>query len=112
MKEILELLITAGVVEAIWEHLKPLWPRCLKLMESEKGKPIDRLGVLLAAVAACGTLQFNMLEAVGLPLADPWLGALITGILVSRLSSLWHDLLGVADGSKRNKKLLEIESGL
>ena len=112
MKALLEVLVATGVIEAVWQQLKLIWPKCLKHLENEKGLPVDQIGVMILAIAACATAGFDLAEAAGLPLEVPFLGPVLTGVLVSRLSALWHDLLGVADGIRQDKKPLKIESGL
>jgi hypothetical protein len=111
MEALLMLLVSAGVIEALWEHLKPLWPRRLKILEEEKGKPVDQLGVLVIALAGCLTTKFDLLETAEL-CSVPYLGSALSGIFVSRLANLWHDLLGTIGGIRNDQKPLKIESGL
>ena len=110
MEALLMLLVSAGVIEALWEHLKPLWPRRLKILEEEKGKPVDQLGVLVIALAGCLTTKFDLLKQRALQRA--LLGSALSGIFVSRLANLWHDLLGTIGGIRNDQKPLKIESGL
>jgi len=112
MKELLALFIVAAVVEAVWEGLKPAWPSGLIKLKKQKGVPIDRLGVLLLAVVACAALKFDLFQAAGVPFLIPYLGTFLTGALSGRISNLWHDLLGLIDGIRRDKKPIDVEPGL
>ena len=109
MRELLSLFAVAAVIEAVWEVLKPAWPRGLVKLEKKKGIPLDRLGTLLLSIIACLAVKFDLLRAAEIPLPIPCLGAILTGILAGRGSNFWHDLLGVIDGIRRDKKPLEIE---
>lgn len=112
MKELLALSIVAAVIEAVWEGFKPAWPAGLVKLKKQAGIPVDRLGVMLLAVAACSALKFDLFQASGVPFAIPYLGTFLTGILGGRISNFWHDLLGLIDGIRRDKKPIEVEPGL
>lgn len=112
MSELLVLFTLAAVTEAAWEGLKPVWPRGLHRLERQKGLPVDRLGVLLLAVAGAFAARLDLITAAGAPLDLSFLGTLVSAILAGRVANLWHDFLGVVDGIRRDKKELDIHNGL
>ena len=112
MENLLIVFILAAITEAVWEGLKPIWPRGLHRLERQKGMQVDRLAVFLLAVAGAFAVQLDLMAAAGAPFALSCLGTVVSGVLVGRVANLWHDLLGVVDGIRRDKKELEIHSGL
>jgi hypothetical protein len=86
MNNILILVVAAMIGESVWETLKMLW---------QEGKlSIDRIGALVIGllVAIAGNLDLPGL--VGIPFILPYLGMILTGILISRGANFVHDLLG------------------
>ena len=112
MSEILMLFIIAAVVEAVWEALKPAWPDSLRRLEKERGIPVDSFGALVLSVIIATAAGTDLLQMVGVPLAVPYLGTVLTGVLISRGSNFVHDLLGVIDGIRQDKKPISIDSGM
>lgn len=112
MNGLLALFALTASIEAVWEMIKPAWPRVLTRLEKERGVPVDRLGTLLLAVAACSAVNFDLPASCSIPFPLPYLGTLLTGILAGRGSHLWHDLLGTLDGIRRDKKPIEPEGTL
>ncbi len=112
MSDLIVLFMLAAVTEAVWEGLKPLWPGRLRRLEKEKGAPVDRTGVLLCAIGAAFAARLDLACALDLPFDLPVAGTLVSGILGGRIANLWHDCLGTIDGIRRDKKPLELESGL
>ncbi len=112
MSEIAGLLVTAAVVEAVWEWLKPVWPRGLISLEEEKGLPVDRLGVLLLSLGICFAARLDLPAAAGVTAGGSFWSILLSGILAGRGANFWHDLLGVFDGIRRDKKPVHHEPGL
>lgn len=84
MDKLLILLVIALVTEAVWETLKMTW---------QNGKfCIDRIGALVVGlIVACAT-NVDILELVGVPVVVPYIGVILTGILISRGSNFVHDL--------------------
>lgn len=92
---IITLLVLAIIVESVWETLKMTW---------QDGKvSIDRIGALVVALVVAIATNFDMLALVKVDSSIPFLGVVLTGILLSRGSNFIHDLitkLGQATESK------------
>lgn len=92
---IITLLVLAIIVESVWETLKMTW---------QDGKvSIDRIGALVVALVVAIATNFDMLALVKVDSSIPFLGIILTGILLSRGSNFIHDLitkLGQATESK------------
>lgn len=92
---IITLLVLAIIVESVWETLKMTW---------QDGKvSIDRIGALVVALVVAIATNFDMLALVKVDSSIPFLGVILTGILLSRGSNFIHDLitkLGQATESK------------
>lgn len=82
-----QFLVIAFIVEAIWETLKMVW---------QDGKlSIDRVGaVIVGLLLALGT-RLDLLEMIGVPTYIPYMGIVLTGLLISRGANFAHDLLEV-----------------
>ena len=80
-----QFLVIAFIVEAIWETLKMVW---------QDGKlSIDRVGaVIVGLLLALGT-RLDLLEMIGIPTYIPYMGVVLTGLLISRGANFAHDLL-------------------
>lgn len=86
-----QLIIIAILVEAIWENLKMIW---------EKGRiSVNRCGSLLLAILICLLGNIDIFPVVGITLQVPFIGAGLTGIIVSRGANFVNDLF-----SKINNK--------
>lgn len=80
-----EILVLAGISEAVWEHLK---------MVFTEGKfNINRLGAILIGVLLCLATGANFLEVIGLPTKIDYIGQILTGLLISRGANFIHDFL-------------------
>lgn len=93
---ILSIIVLALVGEAVWETLKLTW---------QQGKiSIDRIGALvLGLLLALGT-GLDLMKLVGVPMAIPILGVILTGILISRGANFLHDLIGSVNNIYQNSK--------
>lgn len=61
----------------------------------QKGKVSgDRAGALIVGVGVAVFGGLDACAAVGIPMGIPYLGAVLTGILLSRGSNFIHDILG------------------
>ena len=85
--ELITLVIVAAIVEAVWQNLKPIW----KTGELD----INKLGTLFLGIFVAVYAGVDIFEIIGLPLALPFAGAVLTGVLVSRGSNVVHDLIGI-----------------
>ncbi len=82
---IITLLVLAIIVESVWETLKMTW---------QDGKvSIDRIGALVVALVVAIATNFDMLALVKVDSSIPFLGVILTGILLSRGSNFIHDLI-------------------
>ena len=83
---VINILTAAFLVEAIWETLKLIWDKgklCLYCIGSLV------IGVLISILA-----KIDIFELQGLVLSIPFIGYILTGILISRGSNFIHDLYG------------------
>lgn len=84
--DLLQFTTAALIVESLWETTKMFW---------QNGKfSYDKLGsVLFGELVAIGA-GIDFMAAVNLPVKIPYLGMILTGILISRGSNFMHDILG------------------
>lgn len=113
MTELLIVFILAFVVEAVWQALKPLWPGKLKEAEASYGVPIDAIGCLVIALLLCFGTGTDLLLLIGVPLAIPYAGTILTAVLIYRGSNFLHDVLaGINDIRTGNKAVTWAEAGM
>ncbi len=63
-------------------------------MTWQEGKiSIDRIGALVVALILCIGVRLDILALLGINVTIPFLGVILTGILISRGSNFIHDLL-------------------
>lgn len=82
---LLQYIVAALIVEALWETTKMFW---------QNGKfSYDRMGaVAFGELVAIGS-NMDFMNAVGLPMHIPYVGMILTGLLISRGANFTHDLL-------------------
>lgn len=88
--DIWHIILLAVLAEAVWETLKMVW-------QKDKLHP-DVLGSLIIGVLLALSTGLNLFEVVGLPIINPYLGQIFTGILASRGANFVHDLVKIAQG--------------
>lgn len=95
---ILSLMIIAMLGESVWESLKMAW---------QSGKfDIDRIGAIGIGLILSFATGFDILKLVDIPVKIPYVGIVLTGILISRGANFVHDLLSkVQDGNNSNSSL-------
>jgi len=104
MTELLVVFILAFLVEAVWQALKPLWPGKVKEAEASHGVPIDAIGCLVIALLLSFGTGTDLLALIGVPLAIPYVGIILTAVLIYRGSNFLHDVLaGINDIRTGNK---------
>jgi hypothetical protein len=82
--EYAQLIIVAILIEAIWENIKMVW---------QNGKvSIDKIGSLLISIILCVLTKIDIFPIVGISLVIPFVGSVLTGIIVSRGANFIHDL--------------------
>ena len=99
METLLILVVVAVLIEAIWEALKPCFGSLVDKLQ-KKGVPVDRIMSLVIALAVCLGIgpMVDMFALLGLPLAVPYLGLILTAIILARGSNFVHDLLNKLEG--------------
>lgn len=89
-----QLVIVAILVEAIWENCKMIW---------QKGKfSISMLGSLIVSVLICILTGVDIFPIVGLSIAVPIVGSVLTGIVVSRGANFVSELFAKLKGGTSN----------
>ena len=82
---LLSIVVLALIGEAVWETLKMTW---------QNGKvSIDRIGALLVGLLLSIGTGMDLLEAAGIKMYIPFVGTVLTGILISRGANFTHDIV-------------------
>ncbi len=85
MENLFTILIVALIAESVWETLKMTW---------QQGKIcIDRIGALIVSLVICFGVRLDILSLLEVKSTIPYLGIILTSILISRGSNFIHDLL-------------------
>lgn len=85
MESVLQILVVALLSETIWENLKMIW---------QNGKfSIDKLGALIISIIVTVCTQIDMFAILNFNIPIPFVGSILTGILISRGANVVHDLL-------------------
>ena len=86
-----KLLILAAIGEAVWQTLKLVWePNANRKLG--KFHP-DKVGALAVGVLIAFGSGLDLPAMVGIPMSIPYLGIILTGVLISRGAGFVHDLL-------------------
>lgn len=92
-----DIILLALFTEAIWETLK--------LIKTKDKINYDRIGATAVGILIAIAANVDIFSYLGRPLTIKYLGAILTGILISRGSNFIHDLLGsVSSMYQRNKQ--------
>ena len=92
----LSLLVIALLGEAIWETLKMVW---------QTGKlSADKIGAIIIGIALAVGSGLDIFMVVGISLKIPYLGMILTGVLISRGANFIHDLLASISNMQQNTK--------
>lgn len=95
MENLFIILTVALIAESVWETLKMTW---------QKGKLcLDRVGALVVSLVICIDIKLDMLTLLGINTTIPFIGIILTAILISRGSNFLHDLLERIGQVKKNK---------
>lgn len=82
--EYAQLIIIAILIEAIWENIKMIW---------QNGKlSIDMIGSLVLSILVCILTRADIFPILGIIIVVPFIGNVLTGIIVSRGANFIHDL--------------------
>lgn len=113
MNELTIIFIVAFIVEAVWQAIKPLWPARLRMLEKERGVPVDAIGCLLISVLLCFGANVDLLNLVGVPMSIPYVGIILTALLIHRGSNFLHDVIAGINGIvQNNKPITYIDAGM
>ena len=92
MQNLFLIIIISVLAESIWETLKMTW---------QNGKiSIDKIGALIISLILTLGTKMDLLALLGLETTIPYMGAFLTGIIVSRGSNFTHDLLNKVSNTK------------
>ena len=90
MQTIVLILILAITVEALIQYVKTIF----KMLEDKQYKTFaTQLAAILLAVFICFAAGVDLYALVGVCFAIPWLGVLLTGIVISRGSNYTSDFI-------------------
>ncbi|KEI04660.1 hypothetical protein IRP63_09350 [Clostridium botulinum] len=93
---IFSLIIVAIVGEAVWENLKMIW---------QKGKLcIDKVGSLIISIILALDTGIDILALSGIPTRIPYVGTILTGIVISRGANFTHDIVSAINNICQNSK--------
>jgi len=93
---LLSIVVLALIGEAVWETLKMTW---------QDGKvSIDRIGALLLGLFLAIGTGMDLLEATGITMKIPFVGTILTGILISRGANFTHDIVATVNNLQSNTK--------
>ncbi|QGU95669.1 hypothetical protein GOM49_11730 [Clostridium bovifaecis] len=92
----LGLIVLSMIAEAVWETLKMVW---------EKGKfHFDKIGALFIGLIIALAAQMDMLAILGIASHIPYIGIILTGILISRGANFMHDLLSAVNNVQQSTR--------
>ena len=90
--DFMQLIIVAILVEAIWENIKMVY---------QEGKlSISRIGSLVISIIICAIAKVDIFPVVGVSMSIPFIGSILTGIVVSRGANFVNDLFSKLKGVK------------
>ncbi|ASW43647.1 hypothetical protein [Clostridium isatidis] len=85
MQNLFIIIIISVLAESIWETLKMVW---------QDGKLcVDKVGALVISIIITISTDLDIFELLKINNKIPYLGIILTGILVSRGSNFVHDLI-------------------
>lgn len=88
-----QLVIIAVLVEAIWENIKRVY--------SNSKVDTSVIGSLGVSIVVCVATGADIFPLVGMPLAVPFLGSTLTGIVTARGANFVNDLFTRLNGPKK-----------
>ncbi|MGG7142539.1 hypothetical protein ACQPVP_03645 [Clostridium nigeriense] len=85
MEKLFIIFILALISESVWETLKMTW---------QQGKVSkDRIGALIVSLIICSDVKLDILSLLEINTTIPFVGVILTAILISRGSNFVHDLV-------------------
>ena len=82
--EFSKLLVVAILIESMWENLKMLYDK--------KKVNVNMIGSLVLGILVCILAHIDIFAMVGITLAFPVFGWILTGIILSRGANFVNDL--------------------
>lgn len=95
MNALSQLVIIAVLVEAIWENIKRVY--------SENKVDTSVIGSLGVSILVCVSTGADLFPLVGMPLAVPFLGSVLTGIITGRGANFVNDLFTRLNGKREGE---------
>jgi hypothetical protein len=93
---ILSLVVLAMLGEAIWETVKMLW---------QDGKAsIDKIGAVLVGILLSLGTGADIMRLSGVPMKNPYIAMILTGLLLSRGANFVHDILTSINNIQKKMK--------
>ena len=90
MQTIVLILMLAVTVEALIQYVKSI----IKMVEDKQYKTFGtQLAAILLAIFICFAAGVDLYALVGISFAIPWLGVLLTGVVISRGSNYTADFI-------------------
>lgn len=78
------VIILGLIGEALWETLKLVW---------QNGKiSVDRIGTIVIGVLLAVGTGLDIMNIIGIPMRIPYVGVVLTGLLLSRGANFLHDI--------------------
>lgn len=84
MDKVMQILVVAFVVEALWETLKMVW--------QDGAFSVNKVGALVIGIIACINFNIDVFEQVGIDGLNKIVNLVLSGVLVSRGGNFVHDL--------------------
>ena len=100
MTGIVLIIVLAIVVEAFIEYGKSIGKAFLA---GEWKTAVTQLIAIAVAVAMCIATGADLFAVVGLTFAWPWLGVVLTGVIISRGANYVSDFVKRLQGVKKNE---------
>ncbi|MGI6412132.1 MAG: hypothetical protein ACOXZ5_00395 [Syntrophomonadaceae bacterium] len=91
-----QLILLAILAESIWETVKPIWEK--------KKLNVDKLGSIAVSIIITVGTGIDLFTMVGIPINVPYLGLVLTGIIISRGANFIHDLMSLTEAIKIKHK--------
>lgn len=91
------IIILALLAESSWETLKMTW-------QKDKYVTVDRVGALTVGVLIAFTSSFDILQMLDITSRIPYLGEILSGILISRGANFMHDFIKSLSNLSQNTK--------
>lgn len=102
MNKIMQILVLAFVVEALWETLKMVW--------KDGAFSVNKVGALVIGVIACINFNIDVFEQVGIDGFNKIVNLVLSGVLVSRGGNFVHDLFSKLGVDTTELVIKEIEA--